>query len=39
VLFHGAGADVEFLGDLLIAAALHEQIENLLIARSDVDFI
>jgi hypothetical protein len=35
VLLGGAGADVELIGDFLITAALHEQLQYLLVAAGD----
>src|SRR6266568_5241813 len=37
VLLHGAWADVEFRRDFLIAAALHQQLQNVLIAARNLD--
>jgi hypothetical protein len=39
VLLHGAWADAEFGGDLFIAAALHQQLQNLLVTAGDFDLI
>jgi hypothetical protein len=37
MLFHGAGADVQFLGDFLVAASFHQELQNLFIALRDLD--
>jgi hypothetical protein len=39
VLLYGAGANVEFDCDLFIAASLHQQLKNLLVAAGDFDLI
>jgi hypothetical protein len=39
VLFHGAGTDAEFRSDFFIAAALNQQVKNLLVAAGDFDLI
>jgi hypothetical protein len=39
VLLHGAWANAEFRCDLFIAAALHQQSQNLLVATRDFDLI
>jgi hypothetical protein len=39
VLFNGAGTDAEFRSDLFIAAALNQQVKNLLVAAGDFDLI
>jgi hypothetical protein len=39
VLFHRARADVEFRCDLLIAAALHQELENFLISARNLDLL
>src|SRR5579885_314872 len=39
VLFDCAWADVAFSGDLLIAAALHQQLQHLLVAPCDFDLL
>jgi hypothetical protein len=39
VLLHGARADAEFGCDLFIAAALYQQLKNLLVATSDFDLV
>jgi hypothetical protein len=39
VLFHRAGADIEFRADFFIAAALHQQLQYLLIAARDFDVV
>jgi hypothetical protein len=37
VLLYGARADVQLRSDLLVAAALDEQLQNLLVARRDLN--
>jgi hypothetical protein len=39
VLFYSAGTDVELACNFLVAAALHEQVQDLLIAGRDFDLI
>jgi hypothetical protein len=39
VLFHSAGTDIEFCADFFIAAALHQQFQDLLIAARDFDVL
>jgi hypothetical protein len=39
VLFNGAGTDAEFRSDLFIAAALNQQVKNLLVAAGNFDLI
>jgi hypothetical protein len=37
VLFHGPGADIQLLGDFLVAASLHQEVENLFVAARNFD--
>jgi hypothetical protein len=37
MLFHGAGADVQLRGDVLVAASFDKQLENLFIALRNLD--
>jgi hypothetical protein len=37
VLFHGSRADVQLGRDLLVAALLHQQLQNLFIAWCELD--
>jgi hypothetical protein len=37
MLFDGARADLQLRSNLLITAALDEQLQNLLVARRDLD--
>jgi hypothetical protein len=37
MLFHGPGADVQLLGDLLVAAAFDQKVQNLFVASRDLD--
>jgi len=39
MLFYGARADVELIGDFFITATLHEQLQNLLITRGNFHLI
>jgi len=39
VLLNGAGTDFEFGGDVLVAAALDKQLQNLLVAAGNFDLI
>jgi hypothetical protein len=39
MLFHRPGTDVQLGCDLLVAAALHQQLQDLLIARCNLDLI
>jgi hypothetical protein len=39
MLFHGAGTDIQLLRNVFVATALHKQLQNLFIARSDFDFV
>ena len=39
VLLDRARADSQFSGDLFVAAALHQQLQNILIAAGDLDVI
>src|SRR5436305_13450361 len=39
VLLHGAWTDAKFRCDFFIAAALHQKVENLLVAPGDFDLI
>jgi len=39
VLFYGAGADIELARNLFVAATLHEQVQDLLVAGSDFHLI
>jgi hypothetical protein len=39
MLFHGARADVELARNLFVAAALYDQVQDLLVAGSDFDLI
>ena len=39
MLLHGAWADVQLRGDLLVAAALHQQLQHLFVARCDLDVV
>ena len=38
MLFHRPRADVQFSRDLLVAAALHQQLQDLLIARCNLEY-
>src|SRR5690242_2054206 len=38
MLLHGARANTKLAGDLLIAASLHQQLQNLMVSRRDLDF-
>jgi hypothetical protein len=37
MLFHGPGADVQFLRDFLVAASFHQQVQNLFVALRNLD--
>jgi hypothetical protein len=39
MLFYGARTNAQLGGDLLIAAALYQQLQNLFIARRDLDLV
>jgi len=39
VLFYGAWADIELGRDLFVATALDQQLQHLLVARSDFDVV
>jgi hypothetical protein len=38
VLFHGARTDFQLVRDVLVAAALHQQVQDLLVALRYLDF-
>src|SRR5882724_10857723 len=38
MLFHGARTDLQLAGNFLVAAPLHQQLENFRIPYSDFDF-
>jgi hypothetical protein len=37
MLLHGSGADVQLLGDFLVAAAFDQKVQNLFIASRNLD--
>src|SRR5579862_611308 len=39
VLLYGSRADVQLLGNLFVAATLHQQVQDVFIAMGDFDFV